>query len=150
MTTERRTLDEIIETLHGKFALNNDGRVRFHNEVHMMVRLRSLELRFGKCAHTRENQVIANRLDFDTVSERIEVAHDFLEVRGGQIDDGRVFHVGNHQFLGIRLNESQLVVVGLSHIAIVELHSQIRHDSVLVVLFVNVHGESVIIGQSRN
>jgi len=38
----------------------------------------------------------------------------------------------------------------LSHIAIVELHSQIRHDSVLVVLFVNVHGESVIIGQSRN
>ena len=88
MTTKRRTFDEIIETLYGKFALNDYGRVRFYNEIHMMVRLRTLELCFGECAHTRENQVIANRFYFDTVSERIEVSYNFLEVRGGQIDDG--------------------------------------------------------------
>ena len=104
MTTQRRTLDEIVQTLDRKLALNNDRRVRFHNKVHVVVRLRPLELCLCECAHTRENQVIAHRLYLDAVRERIEVAHDFLKVRRGQIDDGRVFHVGNHEFLGVGLD----------------------------------------------
>ncbi len=104
MTTQRRTLDEIVQALHGKLALDNDRRVRFHDEVHVVVRLRPLELCLRERAHTRENQVIAHRLYLDTVRQRIEVAHDFLEVGRGQIDDGRVFHVGNHQLLGVGLD----------------------------------------------
>ncbi len=150
MTTQRCTFDEIVQTLHGKLALDNHRRIRFHHEIHMLVRFRTLELRFRECPHTRENEVVAHRFDFHAVSERIQVAHDFLEIRGGQIDDGGIFHVGNHQFLGIGLNESQLVVVGLPYIAVVKLHPQIGDDSVLVILLVNVHRESVVVGQRGN
>ncbi len=116
----------------------------------MAVRLRTLKLGLGKRPHTRENQVIPHRLDFDAVRERIQVAHNLLEIRRGQIDNGRILHVGNHQFLRVRLNQSQLVVVGLAYILVVEFHSQIRHNSVLVVLLVDVHCQDVVVRKRGN
>ena len=150
MTTQRCAFNEIVQTLDRKLALHHNGRVRFHDEIHMAVRFRTLKLGLGKRPHARENQVVTHRFDFDAVRQRIQVTHDLLEIRRGQINDGGILHVRNHQFLRVRLNESQLVVVGLPYILVVEFHAQIRDDPVLVILLVDVHCQDVVVRKRGN
>jgi len=150
MTTQGCAFNKIVQTFHRKFALHYHGRVRFHNKIHMVVRLRTLKLGLGKSPHARENQVITHRFDFDTVCQRIQVSHNLLEIRCGQINDGGILHVGNYEFLRVRLNESQLVIIGLPYILVVEFHTEIRNNSVLVVLLVDIHGENIVVGKCGN
>ncbi len=150
MTTQRRALDEIVQTLDRKLALDDHRWVGFHNEIHMAVRLRPLKLGLGEIAHRRKYQVISNRLDFNAVRNCIQVAHNLLEIRRGQIDDGGILNVGDNQLLRIGVNEPQLVVISLPYILVIKFHPQIRDNAVLVILLVDIHREGVVVRKRRN
>lgn len=149
MAAQGSTLDEIVETLHRKLPLNDYGGVRLDNKVHVAIRLGTLKLGLCKSPDTRKDQIVPYRLDLYSIRQRIQISHNLLEIGGGQIDDSGVLYIGNHQLLRVGLNESQLVVVGLTNILVVEFHAEVGNNAILVILLVNVHGKRVVVRESR-
>ena len=146
MATQGRALDEIAQTFQREFALNHDGRIGLTDEIHISVRLGSENLRTGEIPLARKHQIVPHRLYFNPVANPVHVANDFLEICRRHIQYGGILYVGNHQFLHIRLNQSQFLIVALLDVAIVVLQSQVRDNPIVVVRLVNVDGQRVVVG----
>lgn len=105
-----------------------------------------MNARTREIAFTRKNQFVPHRFDFNTVRNPVQITNDFLEIRGGQIDDRRILHIRNHQFLRVGLNQSQFLAITLFDIPVVILEPQMRNDAVVVVAFFNIHRQRVVVG----
>lgn len=137
--------DEIAQIFQREFPLNDFIGVLLLNELHAAVRFHAPNLRRGKLARAPENELVAHRLDLQLLRDARHVANDFLEIGGRQIDDGRKHHVGLNELLGVGLNESQLLRLALLNVTVLELQAQERHNSVVVVLLLNVERQRVVI-----
>ena len=109
-----------------------------------------MDARTREIALTRKNQFAAHRFDFNAVRNAVQIADDFLEIRRGEVDDRRVFHVGHHQFLRVGLNQPQFLTIALFDVAVVVLEPQMRHNAVVVIALFDIHRQRVVVGHGTN
>jgi len=118
-------------------------------EFHAFTQFRPQNTRTGEIAFARKNQVIAHRFNFNAVGDAVHVAHNFLEIGAGQIDNGGIFHFGNDELLIVGLNQPQFLATALANIAVLVLQTEMRDNAVVVIVFFNVDGQCVQIGDGR-
>ena len=93
---QRRAFYEIRQRFERKLALDDGRGIRLRQKGHGIRRLRSDDGAVSIRSRARKDEVVAHRFDLDAVRDPVQVADDLLEVRRGQIDDGRVLHIRNN------------------------------------------------------